>query len=249
MKIKIITCSGPNEKVNTSEVLSLLSDYSIAEIGVQSSGIKCSYGTPRYNWIKKLVDEAQNYSDSLQAALHINLDWCEDFCNGVVAPELAEFLSFRHKNKPFFSRVQLNFTLLEGKNVVDMANPQNVANAIKAYPEHRFILSYNNRTADFIKKIYSLDVPFDVLYDASFGAGISPNSWEAPAFLDRLQGYAGGLGAENIKQQLDNIMMIVPAKTEIFIDAQGKLEDEKGAFSADKARMYIENALEWQRTI
>ena len=49
MRVKTITCSGANENTSIDGLLSLLSEFPMAEAGIQISAEKCSVGTPRYN--------------------------------------------------------------------------------------------------------------------------------------------------------------------------------------------------------
>lgn len=247
MNIQTITCSGPNEKVKLAGLLRLFTANSIAEMGVQCSGKTTSVGTERYEWIKQLFIDAGRIQQNLRAALHINTEWCEDFCRGNVARELSEFMAFRHNGAPFFSRIQLNFSLPRNQTITDRINPKDVADVILSYPSTRFILPCNIKTIGFIEKVAEFNVVFDVLYDSSFGEGISPDRWEAPVFKDRFQGYAGGLSPENIVENLDKISQVVPTGTDIFVDAEGNLKDEAGAFDLAKARRYIQNVTAWMQ--
>ncbi len=59
------------------------------------------------------------------------------------------------------------------------------------------------------------------LYDLSHGAGISPDHWPvlSPTFK---RGYAGGLGPDNIEEQLEKIASVV-GDNEIWIDMETKV--------------------------
>ena len=84
---------------------------------------------------------------------------------------------------------------------------------------------------------------FDVLFDDSFGEGVLPETRKAPLFEDVFQGYAGGLSPENVADELAKINKV--AKTNIFIDAEGKLKED-GFFSFNRAEKFVQNALDWQ---
>lgn len=48
-------------------------------------------------------------------------------------------------------------------------------------PEHKFILSYNDSNKEFIRNIYKSGFMIDaLLYDSSFGEGITPTQRAAP---------------------------------------------------------------------
>ena len=115
--------------------------------------------------------------------------------------------------------------------------------------DRRIILSYNPENKEFINRLYQEGFNnFDVLYDSSHGEGKSAEKWEAPAFNDIqiLQGYAGGLSAENVSEALTEIAKVVPQKQFYAIDAEGKLKDSDGHLSIEKCALYVGNALAWQ---
>lgn len=248
MTLSVITCSGPNEKNQVSEILDFLKAFPAVEIGVQVSDHKASYGLPRYDWIQALSVEARRRKQSVRAALHINMGWCKQLCDGIVASELADFIGLTDgMEHPLFSRLQLNFSTGKDQYIVDSAKPETVADVMASYPDRRFILSHNARTDSFVRKIDTLGMSFDTLYDASFGEGILPDNRPAPAFSTHLQGYAGGLSPENVSNELDKIIRVVPSGRLFFIDAEGKLENEHGAFCIKRATAFVSNALNWQR--
>ena len=244
MQIEYISCSGPSFYNSCEELLSLLKDYPKAEIGLQLFAKKYYKNSERYNWIVELAQELQKQPTSLKAALHINEQWCEDFANGKISEEIQTFLNFSHfSGEPVFQRIQLNFLLTREK----VSSVETLANTIKSFPKHRFIMSYNPTNAEFMQQLHKKDVIFDNLYDCSFGEGIIAENYSPPAFKNLLQGYAGGLGADNIKQELDKISAVIPQQTTIYVDAQGKLEEGRRIFSTPKARAFIENILEWEK--
>lgn len=245
MQIGYISCSGPSFYNSCEELISLLKDYPKAEIGLQIFAKKYYKNSERYNWVIQLAQELQKQPVVLKAALHINEQWCEDFANGKISEEIQTFLDFTHPSgEPVFQRIQLNFLLTREK----VSSVETLAETIKAFPKHRFIMSYNPTNAEFIQQLYKKGVVFDNLYDCSFGEGIIPKTYAPPVFSNILQGYAGGLGADNIKEELDKISAVVPRQTSIYVDAQGKLEEGRRIFSTPKARAFIDNILEWEKT-
>ena len=106
------------------------------------------------------------------------------------------------------------------------------------------IFSYNDSNAELIQKIYKSGFIFDNLFDSSFGRGIEPESREKPVFNNVLQGYAGGLGPENVAKVLQSLKHI---DANIYIDAQRKLEDDNEHLDLQKAKQFIVNALKATR--
>ena len=95
-------------------------------------------------------------------------------------------------------------------------------------------------------ELYRRGVMFDNLFDSSFGEGVMPICREGIVFEDRLQGYAGGLGPENIKNELDKINDVNLLSAIVYVDAEGHLKGEDGSMSLDKARDFICKILQWE---
>ena len=237
MRLKYITISGANEHTNIEDLAVLLFMHPVAEAGIQVSGEKCSCGSPRFEWILKLYRFLNKNKMRINVALHLNKDWVEKFCAGEVVPELKELLQLRYYNgDKFIKRVQLNFKIGREK----APNFEVLHKMILQYCDHRFILSYNENNAELINRIYKAGVIFDNLFDSSFGKGIEPTNRESPVFKGILQGYAGGLGPDNIAEELRKLKII---DGNIYVDAQKKLEDENEHLDLEKAKMFILNAL------
>lgn len=246
MDLKFITCSGTNEYTDIPTLMKLLEDFPIAEIGVQVSDVKCAYGSPRFEWIKNLVDFVNQNGALINAALHVNLKWVESMGQGIIVPELQNLLDYRDINDDFFfKRIQLNFKI--GRE--EAPDFKKLTDLIHRCAPRRFILSYNDSNAAFIDKVYSHGCLFDCLFDGSFGQGITPSHWQVPLFTDIVQGYAGGISPDNVRDVLNEVQQLwqtAPTLTGIYIDAQGKLEDENAHLDLAKARQYVQNAYEWK---
>ncbi len=241
MNLKFVSCSGANEHTGIDDLLILLSDFSPkAEACIQVSGKKASWGSARYWWLRALFYRAVMTNTVVNFALHLNQDWVEKFCAGQSVGELSEFLNWKNSvGLPFFGRVQLNFRIGREKT----PDADILMRVLAQYPDVRFILSYNDSNAEFIRDLYRKGLRFDCLYDNSHGEGIMSEHYASPAFDDILQGYSGGISPENVVSVLKNISCSVSGNREIFIDAEGKLKGDNGHFCLRKCRTYLENAL------
>jgi len=141
--------------------------------------------------------------------------------------EVAQYFPFQ---------VQLNFKIGREKT----PDFETLRKMVRQYCDQRFITSYNADNAPLIDKLYQSGLMFDNLFDSSFGKGIEPSSRELPVYSGILQGYAGGLGPDNITNELRNLKAI---DGDIYIDAQRKLEDENEHLDLEKAKAFILNAL------
>lgn len=248
MKLKFITFSGANEYTKLDDLEDVL--WSNTEAGIQVSGKEASFGMARYWWLHALEERfGWLYSPRPNFALHLNQDWVENFCDDNPPAELSEFLSWgANPRRPFFERVQLNFRIGREKT----PDLDRMLASMKKYPNVRFILPYNDDNAAFINKIYDTGFKFDCLYDSSYGEG---NRYALPAFDGVLQGYAGGIGPDNVTSVLNKISQSLSAgrsyidatgklssisrEQEIFIDAEEQLKGEDGHFSVEKCMAYL----------
>lgn len=242
MRLITITCSGANEHTEISFLVPLIDSFTRAEIGVQVREEKGGFATARYWWLRALHSYLLYNRFSIPISLHLNGGWVEDFCQGNVAPELENFLFKTDYNKnPFIRRVQLNFKIGREKTP-DM---RKLYEAVRRFPDQRFVLSYNQDNEEFIRKLYKTGLKFDLLADNSFGEGILPENRPTPLFKDVLQGYAGGLGPDNVLKELDKIATVMPLGCTFFIDAEGRLKGYDGRFSLQKCKLFLERAEKW----
>ena len=241
MDLRYITCSGPDESTSIDSLIKLAKQSKLIEIGViANSYIK--KGKPQYDWFETLL-HSQDISD-INMALHLTHDWCIDFCNNKISPEIQQWLNMRDKTgKPIIRRWQLNID-----NNMNLQQTDAIRNIIKSHPDKEFIFSLNNGpiVMSYIKKLYRTDVPFSLLYDSSYGTGSRPDKWEEPHFAGHCHGYAGGLCGENVFENLDKISTVVPYIYKTWIDAEFNLKKPGTIqFDVNRANDYITKSLLW----
>ena len=245
MDLRYITCSGANEENYTAELVSLgrLSDK--VEIGIVTSQHTMRANSVRNKWFNQILRE--NIQNEVNLAMHIGGDWCTDFCNGKIAPELKQWLAARKyaTNRPAIPRWQLNIG-----NGMNLRNENEMAAIIADYPDNEFIFSFNDNplVVSYISRLYDTGVPFSLLFDSSYGTGRSPVKWETPRFAGHAHGYAGGLSGENVAEQLTRISNVIPFSYNTWIDAEFKLK-KPGTMQFDtrRAETYVRGALNWLR--
>ena len=246
MEIKYVTMSGCNESTDIEGLVALLHRYPFAEIGIQVNEKKCAGGSSRRGWIYALASYLKYKEQVINAALHVNPDWVTEFCQGSMPHGLQDLLDLHnYYGCPFFQRVQLNFRI--GRD--PMPDADKLMALIHNFSSRRFILSFNESNAQFIRELYRRGAKFDLLFDSSHGEGIAPKERPASVYNDVLQGYAGGISPENVAEVLDGIAekaTLVPNFVGVAIDAEGKLK-EQGAFSIDRGRAYLSAAEKWMK--
>lgn len=244
MKLRYITCSDPREDIPIESILNFSEKYPISEIGVQAHVGPMSEKESRNVWFNKLIEYAKNLENAPNIALHVNYLWCDYMCLGSVPNELSGWISARntHTGKPVVKRIQLNI----GDRTFSF-NSSKLAKLIKQYSDQEFILPWNPNTAQQIQELKKTHTNFSLLFDGSYGTGIEPDEWQKPVYKCVPNGYAGGLGPDNVAQHLNKISKILPKNYATWIDAEGKLRDYKttGAFTLELAEKYMQNAIAW----
>ncbi len=239
-----MTVSDPREDISVESLLNIAEKYPLVEFGIQAHPYAMSRGQARNIWFDKIVKTFQNMPKQPNLALHINYDWCNYICTGIIPHELDWWLRVpnAYTDLPVIHRIQLNI----GDFAYDF-DAKKLAYLIAAHPNQEFILPFNNGTKYKAEKLKQTGAKFSLLFDDSYGAGITPNKWNAPVYEDIPHGYAGGLGPDNIAQNLDKINSVLPENYETWIDAEEKLRDRKTTrvFTINLAEKYLQNALGW----
>ena len=244
MNIKYITCSDPRNHNSLDDLFGLWQISDRVELAVQMHAGKVSPETDRYKWVRALVDRLTDDMCPYNFAMHINGEWCHSVCNGKIPDALKEFFDtqykFNHIPMPTVRRIQLNMP----RETATTLNPYVLKGLIESFPTQQFIIQYNDKTKDAVKKLNETGTQFAALYDASGGNGISPDAWRGPVFDSGATGYSGGMSPENVADNLTKISAVVPANRDIWIDAEGKLKTDN-KFDIARARQYIQNAESW----
>lgn len=243
MKLKYITCSDPREDVSVNDMMRLMRYAPQVEIGIQAHPSAMSNGMPRNAWFKHLMTLVSNIDMPMNVAVHVNYQWCDMLCGGGMPDELDNWFKMTRygTQTPAIRRWQLNIG--DGTKNWD-ANA--VAKLIAEHPQNEFILPYNAGVAQKIEQLNKTGAQFSLLYDSSYGYGITPEKWDAPVYDTHPMGYAGGLSPENVATQLAKIAQQVPTDYTTWIDAEGRLmRPNTRQFDVTRAISYVENALCW----
>ena len=244
MKLRYITCSDPREDIPVESLLNFTAKYPISEIGVQAHPGPMSFERNRNKWFGEIVKKAQNMPTPPNIALHINYHWCDFMCEGIVPNELNWWLRVpnAYTGQPVIKRIQLNIGDYSNK-----FDAEKLSMLINKHTNQEFIFPWNERVAKKIEMLKQTGTKFSLLFDGSYGAGIEPSAWYAPVYKNIPNGYAGGLGPDNVAKNLDKINAILPQNYETWIDAEGKLRDRHTtrSFTLELAEKYLQNALAW----
>ena len=108
MQLRYITCSDPREDTSVEDILRLSQIAPNVEIAVQAHPSKMSFDMPRRKWSENLLTESLYLPTAPHLAVHINLDWCDKFCQGILAPDLIDlFFLLREDGTPVIRRLHI----------------------------------------------------------------------------------------------------------------------------------------------
>jgi len=140
-----------------------------------------------------------------------------------------------------FGRVQLN---LRG----DRFAAHDIASAVRKIragnPDRRVIIQLNSVNRELCEELDGM-TGLEMLWDASGGRGLLAKSWAKwgdPAHSRVAQcpwGYAGGLGPQNVVEELPKIAEAAGGR-EFWIDMEQSLRDGEDMFDLDRAEAVLE---------
>lgn len=235
--IKTVTITGADNSVDPKDLVKISQEFPFVEWGILAS--RNNFGTPRFpsgGWIVDLGKEK---------SIHENLKLSTHLCGGMVREFAKGQMGFMSGDDVgdligMSQRVQINF---HGDPHEWKAAP--VGEFVMGNSPQEFIFQYDNVNTDLLEALVKMGVKnIAALFDVSHGAGILPEDW--PKHLDFVKcGYAGGLGPDNLEDQIKKILKSSGHK-DIWIDMETKVRsnDDKN-FDLDKVRKCLEIAKPW----
>lgn len=197
-----VTITGADDSIPVSELPRLSDRFPFAEWGILVSASRT--GSPRYpspDWLRTL-----QYAAGGASRMRLSLHLCGRFVKALLLGEVMFPLDLLDG----FDRVQLNF---HAEHCA--MDSRAFAEALKRLGPRQFIFQVDgalgNRYLEKVLDDRSIDaVP---LFDVSGGAGVLPESWPRSIYgngsITKPQmlyhGYAGGLGPDNLGEQIPAI--------------------------------------------
>ncbi len=220
------TLTGVDESISYSQLKEISEQYPFVEWGILYSPSQAGNGRyPSKQWMAPFLQDFNDDGQSVNIAMHLCGKGVYEFFHG--NSELEQITAH-------FQRIQINFHYK--KYGLELIN-----NAYLKYPEKTLITQYHNGNIDLYKHLYQ-HPNFAVLFDASGGNGIVPSSYQTPLQVNEHNipcGYAGGLGEDNIKIQLELIHQ-ASNNNKYWIDMEGKLRTND-TFDLTKCSNILDN--------
>lgn len=236
----ILTCctlTGVDERTDLTAIHSLSAEFPFVEWGFLYSPTR--QGQPgRYPSTQMLQNAFLHLPANVRVALHICGQGVTDLLarRDATIEELVELVAIRG------GRVQLNFNLLDGR-----IQPSALRKHLVRHPGTTFITQHNAANAILATLMWQVRT-HAILFDESAGRGMLPNGWSV-AMPGKACGYAGGLGPDNLAEQLE-LIATAAGDCPFWLDMEGKLRtpDANTAdwFDLAKARRCLEVVAAYQ---
>lgn len=214
MKLRYISLTGADNKVNIKDLEQLSDKYPLFECAILMFPEREGKSrNPTIDW------REQFYASKVKnRAIHL----CGSIINKLadrdeaLIKELTNVQRVQINLKPQWSSDELVTKLVE---------------VVKSLPQIEFITQYNENNRPYFKYWDSIS-NHSYLYDASLGKGLAPEDWSAPV-LGKRTGYAGGLSPSNIQEQLCKIAKVAES-TPIWVDMESGVRTDDN-FDLEKA--------------
>ena len=225
-----LTLTGLDDTVPFREVVDLFDRDPRIELGILFSdtraGAEGRY--PDHRWIEVFTEELSTVTPP-RLALHV--------CGGarkrlLAAGALEGFSALRH-----FDRVQLN-------GVFDAGDTLTLARLLASPARSPAIITQHDANPSFAQALAS--PRHQILFDASGGHGIVRSTWP-PVLREKRCGYAGGLGPENLAQELTRIAAAAGSHS-VWIDMESSLRDARDHFSLEAAHRVVDLVHAWEQS-
>lgn len=232
MNIDRVTITGADDSVSPHELLLLSEAYPFVEWGIllsmSSSGRK---RFPTVDWVAGLIADARA---SVKLSVHICGQWVREICDGKWQDLMA---SGYGPSLDGFDRCQLNF---HGHS---HPFPPQFYDALQTVAENehwQVIFQCDSVNDHALRTAIQHGIDAVPLFDMSHGAGVLPAMWPDP-FVGVYCGYAGGLGPDNIEEQLPLIEESSRGQP-FWIDMETKVRSaDDSKFDLDKVRRVLDS--------
>ncbi len=184
MGLQLCTFTGCDSSSSISELISIQQEFPFIEYGVLFNSAKVGTGRyPSVDWIVKFL-EAKEITNR---AFHI--------CGDKLLTEFITSPETKLAKKNLWSdktRIQLNFA-------AKAFTVEQLNKAINSFAPTPIITQHNKSKENLWKEIPAKN--HHILFDASGGRGTTRTEWPS-TLLNRHCGFAGGLGPDNLSEQL-----------------------------------------------
>jgi len=207
--LKQITFTGADDTVRPEELAALSGEFPFIEWGILVSQSQVGgHRFPSYEWIDRLIEVNEGLRSPMNLSMHVCGSWVRNLLLG------KDEIPLRMDQ---FQRVQLNFHAERTP-----CDPEAFAESLKKIGNKQFIFQFDGAGGNkHMEAVQGQGINVAPLFDISGGRGILPEEWPEPLDV-AYQGYAGGLGPDNLSEQLAKITNRAEGR-DIWVDMETKL--------------------------
>ena len=235
MVLDRVTITGADESIGDPiALLPLTREFPFVEWGMLASHSSSGFA-PRYPslvWIERLKELAGVHP--MKLSLHVCGRWVRDLLVGTLT--IPSRLIYAKE----FQRIQLNFHAERTP-----CAPEHFFEVLCSVGPKQFIFQIDgaggNRQLEAVRAIDERElVSVAPLFDLSGGAGLLPAEWPKTSPRYSYHGYAGGLGPQNLEEQIPRIAEAAD-DTRIWIDMETHVRSsDDREFDLAKVRRCLE---------
>lgn len=221
MQIRRCTITGVDERTDLTRLQALATRYPFVEFAVLIGNRQNpSPRYPSWYWAR-----AFTMHHSGQKAAHLCGERVPEFLGGVGQGDMLDGLLAT------VGRIQLNFNLTRRPELAAMFPLSGEIRSQVQARNQRLIVQVNEANSRLANALHR-DDPIDVLFDASGGAGRTPDEWPSP-IPEFNCGYAGGLGPENLSDALSRLREVATGAA-ISLDLESRVRTADDWLDLDK---------------
>lgn len=212
MRIKQVTFSGIDETANIKDLQKIQEENNFVEYGILLSKKRMGQETryPSLSWIENL--------QHLNLSGHLCGEWARNF-------DRMNFSTIWRK----FDRIQFNIKTFD--------NLDELIEKLFQDCGKQYIFSVSDFNSEIIRKIRQKGLDAVPFYDMSGGRGVLSENYPEP--IDYYCGFAGGLGPDNLENELNKIKQVCKNKT-IWIDMESSIRNSDDKIDVEKIKTCIE---------
>jgi hypothetical protein len=233
MSLKKVTITGADDSTDIQELVALSAEFPFAEWGILvSQTSEGRYRFPSRAWIDRFCSAALDHK--LQLSTHVCGRWVRRMFTGDLDwMDLPDIIQITQ-------RVQINTHAEPHVSTTGLIRSLSECDSIgiaRATPRE-FIFQWDgvNNHLTFAAHAYGLKCA--ALFDTSGGAGVLPTDWPMPA-REFWCGYAGGLSADNVSEQIKKIESVCDRDYWIDMERRVRTEDDS-ALDMSKVRQVFQ---------
>lgn len=232
MKLRYITFTGPDDRTNPDEMVQISKEFPQVEWGILLSPSQATWerGSPRF--------PSHDWLTWTRLAFHRTpANFAGHLCGGYLRDLISgNFTASADRQEDFriFQRFQLNF---HGNAIPSVVGLESVLRS--RHDVNQFIFQMDGVNEPIFHWLRERAIPLMPLFDQSHGEGVLPTTYPQP--LGELCGYAGGLGPDNLQEQLQRLETQVGDRS-VWVDMETRVRNDQEEFDLNKVNQCIDIA-------